>query len=117
MKGILAIVLTLLGSFCFAQQQKASFGIGTTGIGVAYEHQVQKQFSIGSSVNYLLIKGTTVNYVLDNFVKTDYNLDKTLSNFIEFVRENDYKKNFELILRIYGQNINLMSPLDSVSVL
>ena len=94
MKGILTIVLTLLGIICFAQQQKASFGIGTTGIGVAYEHQVQKQFSAGASINYLLIKGTTVNYVLDNFVKTDYNTNSLLlEGFVKWYPQINKGKN------------------------
>ena len=74
-----------MGCACFAQQQRASFGIGTTGIGAAYEHPIQKQFSAGASVNYLLIKGSTVNYVLDNFVKTNYNTNSLqLESFVKW---------------------------------
>lgn len=72
MKGILTILLTLLGSVCFAQQQKASFGLGTTGLGISYEQGVHPQFSLGATTNFLYIKGFTVNYILDNLIKTNY---------------------------------------------
>jgi hypothetical protein len=72
LKGFLTILLALSGSACYAQQQKASFGLGTNGAGFSYEKSFHQQFSAGSSINYLLIKGSTVNYLLDNFIKTDY---------------------------------------------
>jgi hypothetical protein len=90
LKGILTILLALLGSFCYAQQQKASFGLGTNGAGFSYEKSFHPQISAGTSINYFLIKGSTVNYLLDNFVKTAY---KTNSLQLEgFVKWHPIKK-------------------------
>jgi hypothetical protein len=82
-----------LGNASFAQLQRASIGIGTNGIGVSSELQIQKQFSFGSAVNYLLIKGTTVNYLLDNFVKTDYKTNSLqLEGFVKWYPQSNQRK-------------------------
>ena len=93
MKGFLTILCTLLGSACFAQVQRASIGIGTNGIGVSSELQIQKQFSFGSAVNYLLINGTTVNNILDNSVKTDYKTNSLqLEGFVKWYPQTNQSK-------------------------
>ena len=94
MKGILTILLALLGSFCYAQQQKASFGLGTNGAGFSYEKSFHPQFSTGASSNYLLIKGSTVNYLLDNFIKTDYKTSSLqLEGFVKWYPQINKGKN------------------------
>lgn len=94
MKGILTILLTLLGSACFAQQQWASFGIGTNGAGFSYEKNVHTQFSAGTSLNYFLIKGSTINYLLENFVKTDYNTNSLqIEGFVKWYPQINQRKN------------------------
>ena len=93
MKGFLTILCTLLGGACFAQVQRASIGIGTNGIGVSSELQIQKQFSFGSAVNYLLVKGTTVNTILDNSVKTDYKTSSLqLEGFVKWYPQTNQSK-------------------------
>ncbi len=72
MKGILTILLSLLGTACFAQQERASFGIGTNGVGLSYEQRYNKEFAVGSSLNYLLITGNVKNNILNNLISTDY---------------------------------------------
>lgn len=94
MKGILTILLSLLGITCFAQQQRASFGIGTNGASLSYEKSIHPQFSAGTSVNYFLIKGSTVNYLLENFVKTDYNTNSLqLDGFVKWHPQINQGKN------------------------
>ena len=52
-------------------------------------------------------------YEKHKFVKIETNLEKIMNEFIEFVKVNDYKRNFELLLYIYGQNLNLMTPFEN----
>ena len=101
LKGILTILLTLLGSVCFAQQQRVAIGLGTNGVSGTFEHAIQKQFSVGSSVNYLLFKGNVKNYILDNWVSTDY---KTNSIQIEgFAKWFPQFKQEKIKNRLYGK--------------
>lgn len=53
-------------------------------------------------------------YERHKFISNEPNLEKILNEFINFVKENDCKKNFESLLYIYGQNFNLMTPFDTV---
>lgn len=93
MKRILTILLSVSGVFCYAQQQKASFGFGTNGISVSSELQIQKQFSFGTTVNYLLINGRTVNNILDNSVKTDYKTNSLqLEGFVKWYPQTNQRK-------------------------
>ena len=93
MRGILIILCTLLGNACFAQLQRASIGIGTNGIGVSSELQIKKQFSFGSAVNYLHIKGTAVNNILDNSVKTDYKTNSIqFEGFVKWYPKTNQRK-------------------------
>ena len=54
-------------------------------------------------------------YEKHKFVPIETNIDKILNGYIDFVKENDYKKNTELLLHIFGQNnFNLHAPIDMV---
>ncbi len=93
MKRFLTILLTLLGSAVYAQQQSAYLGIGTNGIGLNYERNFLPQFSAGGSINYFTIKGATVNYLLDNFVKTDYKTNSLqLEGFVKWYPQFNQEK-------------------------
>lgn len=101
MKGILTILLTLLGAACFAQQESASFSIGTNGVGLSYEQRFNKEFAVGSSINYLLIAGNVKSNILNNLVSTDY---KTSSLQLEgFVKWFPQFKQEKINARLYGK--------------
>lgn len=82
--------MTLWVSICFAQSQRAFFGLGSNGATIGYEQSFLPQFRVGAATNFLHLNGTLVNYVLDNWIKTDY---KTSSLQIEgFVKWYPQKK-------------------------
>ena len=72
MKGFLTILLTILALSCFAQQERIALGLGTNGLGISYEREIQKQLHWGATANFQYIKGNVKNTILDNVVSSDY---------------------------------------------
>jgi hypothetical protein len=53
-----------------------------------------------------------LKYENHKFVANQFDNGEKINNLIKIVQENDQKKLFEMLLQLFGQNYDLLAPLD-----
>ncbi len=97
--------MTILALSCFAQQERLALGVGTNGLGISYEREIQKQLHWGATANFQYIKGNVKNTILDNVVSSDYKTSSMqLEGFVKWYPRIANKKSKDIFnSRLYAK--------------